>query len=132
VPPAQGCTQVTKPKMVLPIRNTQDTPEPVLSSEKRTSAMQVLAMVASLGGGMPELRARVRHEKVIPCHACGKYTKTTTGECRACGSYVCGGCHLMHLDSATQTCPGNGTPVPKHLSKHQLRLQKRQQKNEVM
>jgi len=114
---------VPEPKMVLEIKNTQE-PKP-----RKSKMAEFLAMTMALGGGgLPGMRSRVPEKKSYPCRACGKYATTPTGECSNCGAYVCMGCHLMHLGNASRPCPGGGTPVPEHVSKHKQRAMRRKQK----
>ncbi len=47
------------------------------------------------------------------CFVCGSAARRSTGECDACGSYVCRDCGRLHLGEADRPCPGRGVPVPK-------------------
>jgi hypothetical protein len=46
------------------------------------------------------------------CIVCGSTLRRSTGECDACGSYVCRDCGRLHLGERDRPCPGGGVAVP--------------------
>lgn len=69
-------------------------------------AAHVLLVLAALGSEVVEPSSD-------GCLVCGSTARRSTGECDACGSYVCHDCGRLHLGEADRPCPGGGVPVPK-------------------